>query len=85
MKVNYDKPFYLIAEYWLGDLKGFIKIGDDREEIEDYFNQSNENAFKKMIREYKKLQSLTRSKALKRVSELKKEIIDLKSDIKISK
>lgn len=55
------------------------------EEIEDYFNQSNENAFKKMIREYKKLQSLTRSKALKRVSELKKEIIDLKSDIKISK
>lgn len=55
------------------------------EEIEDYFNQSNENAFKKMIREYKKLQSLTRSKALKRVTELKKEIIDLKSDIKISK
>ncbi len=55
------------------------------EEIKDYFNQSNENAFKKMIREYKKLQSLTRNKALKRVSELKKEIIDLKSDIKISK
>ncbi len=55
------------------------------EEIEDYFNQSNENAFKKMIRESKKLQSLTRSKALKRVTELKKEIIDLKSDIKISK
>ena len=55
------------------------------EEIEDNFNQSNENAFKKMIREYKKLQSLTRSKALKRVTELKKEIIDLKSDIKISK
>ena len=33
MKVNYDKPFYLIAEYWLGELQGFIKIGDDREEI----------------------------------------------------
>lgn len=33
MKVNYDKPFYLIAKYWLGELKGFIKIGDDREEI----------------------------------------------------
>ncbi len=55
------------------------------EEVKEYFNQSNENAFKKMIREYKKLQSLTQSKALKRVAELKKEIIDLKSDIKISK
>lgn len=37
MKLNLDKPFYLIAEYWLGDLKGFIKIGDDREEIEKIF------------------------------------------------
>ena len=55
------------------------------EEVKEYYNQSNENAFKKMIREYKKLQSLTQSKALKRVAELKKEIIDLKSDIKISK
>lgn len=37
MKVNYNKPFYLIAEYWLGELQGFIKIGDDREEITKIF------------------------------------------------
>ena len=37
MKINLDKPFYLIAEYWLGDLQGFIKIGDDKEEIEKIF------------------------------------------------
>lgn len=34
MKLNLDKPFYLIAKYWLGDIKGFIKLGDDRKEIE---------------------------------------------------
>lgn len=55
------------------------------DEIKDYFNQSNENAFKKMLHEYKKMQSLTRSKAISKVIELKKEIADLKSDIKISK
>lgn len=27
------KPFYLIAKYWLGKLQGFIKIGDNKEEI----------------------------------------------------
>lgn len=39
MKINYDKPFYLIAEYWLGDLRGFIKIGDDKEEIKKIFEE----------------------------------------------
>lgn len=37
MKLNLDKPFYLIAEYWLGEFRGFIKIGDDKEEIEKIF------------------------------------------------
>jgi hypothetical protein len=37
MNMDLNKPFYLIAEYWLGDLKGFIKIGDDKEEIEKIF------------------------------------------------
>lgn len=55
------------------------------DEIKDYFNQSNEKAFKKMLHEYKRMQSLTRSKAISKVIELKKEIADLKSDIKISK
>ena len=36
MKIDLNKPFYLIAEYWLSNLKGFIKIGDDKEEIEKY-------------------------------------------------
>lgn len=39
MKINYDKSFYLIAEYWLGDLRGFIKIGNDKEEIKKIFEE----------------------------------------------
>lgn len=37
MKLNLDKSFYLIAEFWLGDFQGFVKIGDDKEEIEKIF------------------------------------------------
>lgn len=36
-KIDLNKTFYLIAEYWLGDLRGFIKIGDDKEEIMKLF------------------------------------------------
>ena len=39
MKLNLDKPFYLIAEYWLGDIQGFVKLGDDRKEIEKIFQE----------------------------------------------
>lgn len=39
MKINYDKPFYLIAEYWLEDIRGFIKIGNDKEEITKLFEE----------------------------------------------
>lgn len=39
MEINYDKPFYLIAEYWLGDLRGFIEIGNDEEEIKKIFEE----------------------------------------------
>lgn len=39
MEINYDKPFYLIAEYLLGDLRGFIKIGNDKEEIKKIFEE----------------------------------------------
>lgn len=39
MKFNYNKPFYLIARYWLGDLEGFIKISDDKEEIKKIFEE----------------------------------------------
>ncbi len=34
-----EKTFYLIAKYWLGELQGFIKIGDNKEEIVKYFNE----------------------------------------------
>ena len=54
-------------------------------EIQNYFNESNEKEFKKMVKEYKKIQSLTRTKAIKKITELKKDINNLKSDIKISK
>lgn len=39
MKLNLDKPFYLIANYWLGDIQGFVKLGDDRKEIEKIFQE----------------------------------------------
>lgn len=37
--VNLSKTFYLIAEYWLGELKGFIKISDDKDEITKIFEE----------------------------------------------
>lgn len=36
-KIKLEKTFYLIAQYWLGELEGFIKIGDNREEIMKIF------------------------------------------------
>lgn len=36
-KIKLEKTFYLIAQYWLGELEGFIKIGDNREEITKIF------------------------------------------------
>lgn len=36
-KKDLEKPFYLIAKYWLGELQGFIKIGDNKEEITKLF------------------------------------------------
>lgn len=59
-------------------------IATDKE-ISKYFDKEDEKAFKKMIKEYKKIQSLTRNKAVSRIIELKNEINNLKSDIKISK
>ncbi len=38
-----------------------------------------------MIKEYKEITSITRSKSIKKINELKEEIKTLKSDIKISK
>ena len=32
-----EKTFYLIAKYWLGQLQGFVKIGDDKDEITKLF------------------------------------------------
>lgn len=39
MKLNFDKQFYLIAEYLLGDIQGFVKLGDDRKEMEKIFQE----------------------------------------------
>lgn len=44
-----EKTFYLIAKYWLGELQGFVKIGDDKEEItqlfKDKYEWNNKNNF----------------------------------------
>ena len=38
-KIDLNETFYLIAKYWLGELQGFIKIGDDKEEIMKLFEE----------------------------------------------
>ena len=38
-KIDLDKTFYLIAKYWLGDLEGFVKMGDNKEEIMKLFEE----------------------------------------------
>lgn len=38
-KKTLEKTFYLIAKYWLGNLEGFVKIGDDKEEITKLFEE----------------------------------------------
>lgn len=53
-------------------------------EISDLFNNGNELEFNKMIKEYKKLQNVTRSKANKVVIRLKKEnkhLLELQKDM----
>lgn len=39
MQINCDKPFYLIATYWLGNFRRFVKIGDNKEEMEKIFEE----------------------------------------------
>ena len=38
-KEKLKNTFYLIAKYWLGELVGFIKIGDNKEEIIKLFKE----------------------------------------------
>lgn len=38
-KEKLKNTFYLIAKYWLGELVGFIKIGDNKEEIFKLFKE----------------------------------------------
>lgn len=38
-KKDLEKTFYLIAKYWLGRLEGFIRIGDNKEEITKLFEE----------------------------------------------
>lgn len=47
-KIDLNKTFYLIAKYWLGELEGFIKIGDNKDEIMELFRERytwKENTF----------------------------------------
>lgn len=38
-KLDLNKTFYLIAKYELSDLRGFVLIGDDKEEIMKIFDE----------------------------------------------
>ena len=39
MKYEKNKTYYVIAKLWLGEFEGFIKIGDNKEEITKLFNE----------------------------------------------
>lgn len=41
-RTDLEKTFYLIAKYWLGELQGFIKIGNNKEEIIQLFKEKYE-------------------------------------------
>lgn len=38
MKIQNDKIYYVIAEYWLSELRGFMSISDDKNEILELYN-----------------------------------------------
>ena len=39
MKIQNDKIYYIIAEYWLSELRGFISISDNKNEILELYNK----------------------------------------------
>ncbi len=59
-------------------------ISTDKE-INYYFNNGSETNIKLMVKKYNEYQSITRSKAVKKVAELKQKIKKLEGDIMISK
>ena len=74
-----DNIVLMMVSFFINEMED-SGISTDKE-ISDYFNANNEKAFKKMIKEYKKLQSLTRSKAVKYIARLKRENL-IRSDNK---
>ena len=66
-----DNIVLMMVSFFINEMED-SGISTDKE-ISDYFDKNNEKAFKKMIREYKKLQSLTRSKAVQYIARLKRE------------
>ena len=45
MKIQNNKIYYVIAEYWLSELRGFITIGDDKNEILELYNNKYNSDF----------------------------------------
>lgn len=39
MKIQNNKMYYVIAEYWISELRGFKHISDDKNEILDLYNK----------------------------------------------
>lgn len=68
-----DNIILIMVTFFINEMIDSGISTDD--EIKNYFNQSNEKAFKKMVHEYKKMQSLTRGKAINKIAELKKELL----------
>lgn len=81
-KSKKDKIVIMMINFFINEMIE-NHITTDKE-ISYYFNESNDKQFKKMIKEYKEIATITRSKSVKKIKELKDEIKALKSDIKIS-
>lgn len=45
MKIQNNKIYYVIAEYWLSELRGFIKINDNKNEILELYNNKYNGDF----------------------------------------
>lgn len=39
MKIIENKKYYIIGGFWLGEIEGFTKLGDDKKEAIELFNK----------------------------------------------
>ncbi len=82
-KESQDNIMLMMVSFFIDEMiTSGISTG---EEINYYFSNGSEINIYLMIKEYNEYQSITRSKAVKKVAELKQKIKKLEGDIMVSK